>query len=149
MKLLISIVLTVFSVPAFACIDLSGIYEKPIQDEIADDLDLQVVKQNDCSSVHFYNAWINLPTNLYLENPNPISYKLDGQEHCNAFGSCYTATVNDQLIKVNHPAKEYKKSNGEICISGNVSFGLNNKKFLYIIRDCSDGSKIEETYKIH
>lgn len=149
MKFLINVFLVLFSIPTFACINLSGVYEKPTQQQYQHQLDLTVVKQDDCNGVGFYDAWIDLPTNLYMENPNPVYYRLDGTKNCNAFGSCYTAVVTDKLIHVSHDLVDYKKVNGETCSSETVSFGLDTKKSLHIVRDCNDGSKMEATYKIH
>jgi hypothetical protein len=148
MKYLVGIVFCLFSFPALACVDLSGKYEKPIQ-EIKNYLDLKVFKQSGCSRVAIYDASIYIPTDLYMENPNPVSYKLDGKQHCNAFGFCYAATVNDKMMRVNHTDKEFLKDDGAICISGNISFEINQSRSLIVIRECTDGSTIKARYKIH
>jgi hypothetical protein len=148
LKYLISFAFCLLSIPTLACINFSGAYEKPVQ-EMKDYLDLKVLKQTDCRRVDFYNASIYLPSELYMENPNPISYMLDGKQYCDAFGFCYSATLDGDVFRIKHSPKEFLKENGDSCVSETVSFNIDQSKALRVIRKCNDGTSINATYKNH
>lgn len=136
------------SVPAYACIDLSGLFEKPIQND-KDYLYLNALKQDGCARVDIYSAAIYLPSGLYMENPNPSSYLTDDQQHCNSFGFCYSAKINRDKMDISHSPQDFSKPDGELCVSEAVSFSLDRTKSLNVTRSCNDGSVIEAVYKRH
>lgn len=147
MKLASLMICVLFSIPSFACLDLTGSYLKPVQEDGTNYLNLSVLKQNECGRLDVCNASIFVPTGLYMESPNPRSYLLDNNEHCDSFGYCYSAEIDGDAVRITHTPKQFAKSNGDVCLSSGVSFGIDQTKSLRVIRDCDDGGVIKVTYK--
>lgn len=147
MKLISLIACLFFSIPALACLDFSGAFVKPVQEDGPNYLNLSVLKQDKCARLDIHDASIYVPTGLYMENPNSTSYKIDSKEHCNGLGFCYTAVIDDKSVSIAHTPKEFAKSNGDKCFSGKVSFVLDQTQSLEVTRDCADATTIKTTYK--